>query len=576
MLIAERIQKVTDALGAVSVLTEQKFLAIGDSVERAVAILSRMAVTFETLLSQMRSNVVIQAKHDLALAAGEAGRLSDATGSEVPTLERMGHTTEAIKSRITAMRHIARDVDMLAINARLISAGMGEAGVDFLGFAIEIRRSGELAQDTLERLGHELTEAGRQLALARSAVMAFAERHSGALQAIPICLAAAVDTINAHDDLATAAATAVATRTADVHQQVGNVIMRLQLGDITRQRIDHAQHVAGVLLCLVSNSSDLQSEWHELSPSGIASLLQTGCNLTAAQLRDAAAELDREAERVAGSLSRLADDAKDISQLGAQAYGAADRQHRDFMEELEGNVREAETLFAGLRAAHDDTGRLIASVLTTAHTLTGNIDKLRELDADIRIMGLNTTLRCGRLGVLGRPLSVIAQELRDCGSRTASQAGAALSDLKLLVGLAGSFGATGKEPRGAPGGDFAQELVGAVDLLGRTGRALSAALARLYDDSGAVSQLLQGAARDFSVRHDIGGVLQGISEELIQIAALQASAARTETAAMDRLLARFSAIYTMARERDIHARFAGPRVQEPDSAAEPDLADVLF
>jgi hypothetical protein len=102
MLIAERIQKVTDALGAVSVLTEQKFLAIGDSVERAVAILSRMAVTFETLLSQMRSNVVIQAKHDLALAAGEAGRLSDATGSEVPTLERMGHTTEAIKSRITA------------------------------------------------------------------------------------------------------------------------------------------------------------------------------------------------------------------------------------------------------------------------------------------------------------------------------------------------------------------------------------------------------------------------------------------------------------------------------------------
>jgi hypothetical protein len=190
-------------------------------------------------------------------------------------------------------------------------------------------------------------------------------------------LAAAVDTINAHDDLATAAATAVATRTADVHQQVGNVIMRLQLGDITRQRIEHAQHVAGVLLCLVSNSSDLQSEWHELSPSGIASLLQTGCNLTAAQLRDAAAELDREAERVAGSLSRLADDAKDISQLGAQAYGAADRQHRDFMEELEGNVREAETLFAGLRAAHDDTGRLIASVLTTAHTLTGNIDKLR-------------------------------------------------------------------------------------------------------------------------------------------------------------------------------------------------------
>ena len=467
MLITERIQKAMDALGEVSVLTEQKFLAIGGSVERAVAILARMAVTFETLLSQMRSNVVIQAKHDLALAAGEAGRLADGPGSEVPTLERLGHMTEAIKSRITATRHIARDVDMLAINARLIAAGMGEAGVDFLGFAIEIRRSGELAQVTLERLDHELTEAGRQLALARSGVMAFAARHGGALQAIPICLAAAIDTINTHDELATAAATTVAKRTADVHQQVGNVIMRLQLGDITRQRIEHVQHVAGALLCLASTSSDSQGEWREQSPGGVASLLQTGCNLTAAQLRDTAAELDRGAERIASSLRRLADDAKDISQLGAQAYGAADRQHRDFMEELEGNVRETEGLFAGLRAAHNDTERLIANVLAAARTLAGKIDKLRELEADIRIMGLNTTLKCGRLGVLGRPLSIIAQELRDCGSRTASEAGAALSDLKLLVDLAGTFSATSEEPLGAPGRD-PQELVGAVDLLGRT------------------------------------------------------------------------------------------------------------
>ncbi len=222
-----------------------------------------------------------------------------------------------------------------------------------------------------------------------------------------------------------------------------------------------------LVLCCASRRRRLtsQGEWREQSPGGVASLLQTGCNLTAAQLRDTAAELDRGAERIASSLRRLADDAKDISQLGAQAYGAADRQHRDFMEELEGNVRETEGLFAGLRAAHNDTERLIANVLAAARTLAGKIDKLRELEADIRIMGLNTTLKCGRLGVLGRPLSIIAQELRDCGSRTASEAGAALSDLKLLVDLAGTFSATSEEPLGAPGRD-PQELVGAVDLLG--------------------------------------------------------------------------------------------------------------
>ena len=335
--------------------------------------------------------------------------------SQAATLERLAEVTNSINVHITAMRQIARDVDILAINARLMSVGMGEAGGDFLGFAAEIRGSAQLAQDTLGHIGRELTNAGNQLAAARSGVIAFAERHGGTLQTIPQRLAAAVETFKAHDQLAAAAAASVATRTADIHQQVSGMIVRLQLGDITRQRIQHMQEVATALLQLASPPSIVQSEWRALSPGTIAALLQTGCSLAAAQLRDTAGELDREAGRVADGLSQLAADARDISSLGVQAYGAADQHHQSFMAELEENLRATEALFEGLRAAREDTERRIADVLAIAQRLTGNIDTLRDLEADIRIMGLNTTLKCGRLGVVGRPLSVVAQELRDCG-----------------------------------------------------------------------------------------------------------------------------------------------------------------
>ena len=115
-----------------------------------------------------------------------------------------------------------------------------------------------------------------------------------------------------------------------------------------------------------------------------------------------------------------------------------------------------------------------------------------------------------------------------------------------------------------------------MDLLGSTGRALSDALAGLDADSAAASLLLQAAARDFSVRHDLGEVLNSTAEELSRIAADQAAQTTTETAAVERLLGRFAAIYTMARERDVHARSGGSRVQEPDPLVESDLADVLF
>ncbi len=613
MSISERIQQTMDALGAIRGLTERKFLAIGNSIEQAVVILARLAARFEALVAAMRSDAVIRAQRSLALGAAEAGTRAEAPANQAAALERLAQVTNAINVRITAMRQIAGHVDILAINARLMSAGMGEAGDDFLGFAAEIRRSAKLAQSTLEQIGRELTNAGNQLAAARAGVLAFAERHGGALRTIPQRLAAAVETFRAHDQLAAAAATSVAARTADIHQQVGGMIVELQLGDITRQRIEHMQAVAGALLQLASPASIAQSEWHTLSPGTIAALLQAGCKLAAAQLRDTAGELDREAGRVANGLSQLAADARDIGSLGEQAYGAADQHHRGFMAELEENLRATEALFDGLSAAREDTERHIGDVLTIAHRLTGNIDTLRDLEADIRIMGLNTTLKCGRLGVIGRPLSVIAHELRDCGSRTAGHADTALIDLKELAELAGTLGAgngtpgprsgteispgmtvthsraahdvafsprsqiaTRAQPLAATGGHFGHDLLGAVDLLGNTGRALSDALAGLDADSAAAALLLQAAARDFSVQHDIGEVLNSTAEEFSRIAADQVAQTTTDTTSAERLLGRFAATYTMARERDVHARSGGSRVQEPDPLVEADLADVLF
>ena len=608
--ISEQIRQTTDALGAIHGLAERKFLAIGNSIEQAVVILARLAAAFESLLAAMQNDAVTQAQQSLALAAAEAATRADAPASQAAALERLAQVANAINVRITAMRQIAGHVDILAINARLMSAGMGEAGDDFLGFAAEIRRSARLAQSTLEQIGHELTNAGKQLAVARAGVLAFAERHGGALRTIPQRLAAAVETFRAHDQLATAAAATVGARTADIHHQVGGMIVELQLGDITRQRIEHMQEVAVVLLQLASPTSIAQGEWQALSPGTIAALLRAGCNLAAAQLRDTAGELDREAARVANGLSQLAADAQDIGSLGEQAYGAEDEHHRGFMVELEENLRATEALFEGLSAAREDTERHIADVLTIAHRLTGNIDTLRDLEADIRIMGLNTTLKCGRLGVIGRPLSVIAQELRDCGSRTAGHADGALIDLKLLAELAGTLGA-GKEPTGSgsgtemppgrtaiathgaavlpptpmatpprplatTGGHFGHGLLGAMDLLGSTGRALSDALAGLDADSAAASELLQAAARDFSVRHDLGEVLNSTADQLGRIAADQAEQATTETTAVEQLLGRFAVIYTMAREREVHARSGGLRVQEPEPLVESDLADVLF
>ena len=574
MLTADDIQQLAGTLDTISTLTEQKFFAIGKSVEQAIQILAHLAAAFEALHGELQSDAVAQIRQDLAETAAEALRLAAAPGGEAEALERLARVSEAINSRIMAMRKIARDVDILAMNARLTAAGMGDAGSDFMGFAVEIRRSAELALAKLEQIGRELAGAGQQLQAAHSGILAFIERHGAALQAIPQRLAAASATLQEHDQRAAVATATLAARSADVQSQVASMIVALQLGDITRQRIEHMRDMALVMAPLASPSTAFNNEWQALTPDQRAPLLAIGCKLAAAQLRDTADELNREAERIADGLGRLATDARDIGHLGEQAYGAADQRHHGFIAELETNLHETEVMFEHLRVARGDTEGRITSVLAAAQRLAGHIDTLRWLEADIRIMGLNTTLKCGRLGALGRPLSVIAQELRDCGGRMGRQAEFALDDLEQLRALAGSFDVTGRDSGGGDDGNTTRTLTSSIEPLGRAGRALSGALARLDTDSAAASDLLLQAVRDFALRHEIGEALHRAAAAPGQVA----EPGPADAAATERLLTRFAAGYTMAREREVQARIAGhgdAGSREP-RPAEPDLADVLF
>ena len=78
----------------------------------------------------------------------------------------------------------------------------------------------------------------------------------------------------------------------------------------------------------------------------------------------------------------------------------------------------------------------MAAVLDAAGALTQRLANMQSVQEDIRILGLNATLKCGRLGTLGRPLAAVAQELRLCSARFGADAANVLHDLDRLAPIA--------------------------------------------------------------------------------------------------------------------------------------------
>jgi hypothetical protein len=541
---------VADLLGSLGDLAERHFAAIGHSLEQAVGILAALTASFQTLRGELRATELVQSGQDLVYVADTVATLAATARTDVATLRQVTGVAETIEQRIDRMRVVLHEVDILAMNARLVAATMGEGGSGFLPFAAEIRRSAGEARGGLDRLAQELSGAKRNLQVAGQAAGAFVAQYADAMQVIVGRLTASVVSIEVHGAMSSDAASVVGTRSDQIRGQVAAAIMSLQLGDITRQRVEH-----------------MQSACQVLSRDAIPSAL--GYRLVAAQLLDTAEELERGVACIVEGLHALVVDAGDIAHMGNQAYGASDRGQGSFLDELEADRHQAQVMFGHLRAAHAAVNPRISAVLQSAHGLVGHVATIRSVEADIHIMGINTSLKCDRLGVVGRPLSVISQAVRACGRQTAQHAAAVLEALQHLLAETGNLAAA-DAAQGVDAIDTAaQRMTSAVGYLCDTGQRMRQALAGLAGDGEAVARLLRNAIDGFAAQREIGAVLR------------KAAATCTESAAQaidgdlaGAVVAEIETSYTMARERMVHARFVPPSTGRPIGAPLQTMADT--
>jgi hypothetical protein len=187
-------------------------------------------------------------------------------------------------------------------------------------------------------------------------------------------------------------------------------------------------------------------------------------------------------------------------------------------------------------------------------------------------MGLNATLKCGRLGRVGLPLAAVAQELRACGRRFAGDASAALSELERLRSLAANLRDPARAARHAALATAMDDMLSALRQLGQLEDEMAAALTQLRADADAVGRLVEDALSRFSVHRALATTLCEAAD------AFEAWTAADEDGTQD-ILDRIAMSYTMVREREVHARVAPlpPRMAGQSIKAEPaDPADFLF
>jgi hypothetical protein len=388
-------------------------------------------------------------------------------------------------------------------------------------------------------------------------------------------LARSVSAIAGRRRQAESTAAEIQRKTQQIGQRVGSAVMAMQIGDTTRQRIEHVEFALTMIAQLYGRQvrGGVDLDLRAVAPAEKDRLLAAITALSLAQLTDTADELDGQVGEIAASLGEIAGDAREIASLGQQTTGSGGYRPGSFLSDLEADVQHARTLLEDLRSTQTASDAVMTGVLDTTKALVRNISAIQSLESDIRLMGLNTTLRSSRLGNEGRALTVIAQELRACSNLTATEAEAVLADLDAMVSAASTSSGADQAQRLAEVTELSRIMVASVELLSKTAEALAAALETLDRESGNVGAALQATATEIRSKAEIGQILRRGSSAL---AAMQAQPLEDEPGDAAGVLAAIAAKYTMAREREIHAQVLKMEVPAPTETSAGGGDDIFF
>jgi hypothetical protein len=577
-LHAAKLSHLVGALDALHGPAEATFLEIGDNLAEALALLHRLETDFAGLTARLDAgDGAAKAGQALAEAVAQCAGLVGNTAGGLGLLRQLENHGQAAERPLVALTKIVDEIAALAINAKIQASHVAAKDVDFSVFTTEIARLGNLASQVVGRAAERLAALRLAIGQAKSAQERFETSDAGELGAIRGRLETCLDSLSTRQRRAQDAATVVRSKAQRVGERVAACIADLQINDMTSQRIEHVRHAIELLGGLLDPQATPAegTDWAKgLDATRRDALVAAVCRLQAEQLKRAGADFGQAVATLKQNLDQLARDANEVLAQAVGLLGSSGNKV-GFVGELEQNVGRAAALLSGYAQSEKRVQSLIAAVSEGFTAIAGDLEAIHSIDADLRIMGLNASLKCGRLGQSGVALGVVAQELRACSRRTEENTDAISQSIAAARDASQSLAsATAAEGRGVD--VLTADMAQSVQALRELERDLEAALARLGEASQRAATLLTETAARIDIDRRMRTAMETAAVDLLTIADSTEAPESLAAAIRDDVRHLLAKHYTMASERIIHQLFAEAGAESTGAQAGPADEDVCF
>jgi hypothetical protein len=540
-------RQIIDRLEAARTVVERRFAHAGAQLETSLNVVARLLETLDTLASALVGDAADETTETLVAAARSLNSLPAARARRHQQLVGVRAAGLGLSEQMDRMQRTLKYIRVYAFNIKVAAAESLESAQGFNGFAEEMHQRIDLASQELAEFWRQLEALDAQIATGLELERRLEGEYIRLLPHAPDQLERDATAVSEQHRLVAAATEQVRALAQAAQMKVAGALSALQIGDITRQRIEHVQ--TGLAMTLADDP-----RWRaEGAEAELVQRLVIG--MLGEQMADIADDFSRDVARMGHELAGVAADTDRVVELQQRLSGT--QAGESGLRELEASVARASALIADVQAASGNADRIAGIATETAESLVRRVSVVTSVKSQIQRMALNTSLRCSRLGDIGKPLNVIAFELGFQARDLELAAGETSASLAALRDAAAVLSTRADAAENERGGVAAGGLDQAIAHLRRAADVVEKDVEAAAAHGDAASTALARLADDLSLEHDVGAVLRESAEALASLAGAPADA-RDAPPQFDALMDAIFALYTMERERTVHTRHQNP------------------
>jgi hypothetical protein len=550
---------------------EKRFLEGGAVLLSVMDVLGKLTTSLERLTKALDGDGAGDTTADLTQTVRG---LLDLPALEAARQKNFGAVAEAgfkLRSHVDDMQETMRYLRTFAVTVKITGAGIAE----FAGFAEEILERIHSGTREVNDFGAQLNALQKDLKTAMAFGATTTKAYDTTVPKVVGALESDAKTIATHRKELARIAAQVSAIARGVQSKVASTLSALQIGDITRQRIEHVQSAFAFMEEFFASN-----EGRALDSGARARIENVIHHLTAAQMRDMVDDFQRDSQKVVQTIASFGSDTQGILDLRDEMQGKGDGANGNFMRALESSVSDALTIVRQVETARLQADAISQSTLGTASNLLKQIETIRAVKTDIHYMALNTNLRCSRMGEEGRSINVVTGELRIFAGKLDESADAIVTGLTALEKAAGNI-ASSQE---AGGQRLDERLTGAAETLRTAANTMESELSALSEHGREVASKITLSISKLDFQHDLGETLISCADALADMAGDEIADISDLEAVIAPMSERIYKVYTMSQERVVHRDIippaeGGPVLTVVETAKKDDedlFADALF